>query len=386
MRLFFFLLVVIATVSSAAVLNSDHKSHLWTPIEPSNDINQLYTKYDACILKHQGECIPPTLDLEAQCSGFLPRDKVLRDMYANVDSPMSFPKSLYEIPTEYTSRQNFSKITRFSQLLTALNESNMMIALWGDSVMRDSVLSLVCIVAIENNFQDVSVFPPDFLSQGGDFTFHRPNIIFTSSQTGKELSIPIFMYQQKSSQNFMRKDAYAVSMLTAEARKFPNSSFVFVLNAGLHFTRRRDLADRLEKMLLLAKNRLMLLGKSPINNRLLYRETSTQHYNLSSGYYSSVTVTDENTICVPTSNVQNKTTDFRHFAEKTVLQKLKLNARVVKFRDLSSHYADVHPASAFFKTAVSRSRNSSGGHDCTHFPYQYNIIYRILWHRILTAI
>lgn len=359
----------------------------WTLISRPDTLTKLYSLYDACILQHQGDCPSPAAGLEEQCSGFYSRDESLREIFTNKST--SFPQSLYQIPSSHDA-QYLPKLSRITDLLIALNESNMMLAMWGDSVMRDSVMSLICIVGIENKFQGVTVNPPDIISRGGSSMFLRPQISFVHPTTATEVSVTVFMYQEKGTKDFQRKNAYAEMLLAAEAKRVPNMSFLFVLNTGLHVSGYDSLAKRIETLLVFAQRRLMQLGKNCTRNVMLFRETSTQHYDHQAGYFTAdLDRAASEVMCVSSpsrSLLGDASADYRHRAEEDMFSKLKIKeSQVVRFRELSMHFGDIHPASPFYK-AVAKRRNDTGSKDCTHFPFVHTIIYRVLWHRILSGL
>ena len=351
----------------------------WLTVRPEF-LEKVYTPYDACILNRKGNCPAPSSDLEKRCSGFYSANPTAREFFATTSKP--FPSSLYEIPSTYSGEHDFVKLIRITELLIALNQSNSIMALWGDSVTRDSILSLICIVGIENNFQGVEVDPPNIIADGGYFKFQRILITFRNPTINEIVTSRIFFYQEKGTLNLSKYDAVALQLLTAMSRQIPNSNFLFVLNCGLHLGNYSAMSRRLESLFLFARKKLMRLGKTPWLNQLKYRETSTQHYDNNLGYFTeNILSQDHDVICTPSQPIVEYSVDYRHLAEKNVLTKMNIvDADVIRFRELSKHYHDIHPASHFFRMSRDFGRNK----DCTHFPYYYNMIYRLLWHRILS--
>jgi hypothetical protein len=358
--LLFQIIPITARLSSPGIIEENHThGHIhhnhWVPMQ-SSFLEKVYTSYDACILRQQGNCLPPSNELEKKCSGFYPKDVEARNNYLS-DTSISFPRSLYEIPASYSEEHNFSQLIRITDLLVSLNASNTTLALWGDSVTRDSILSLICIVGIENMF-DVILDPPNIMTSGGDFIFQKLNIIFLHPTTKQSITTRVFFYQEKGTRN---KDLSALKLLTAISKDAPNSHFLFVLNCGLHFDGYSHMAKRLESLLSFAKQHLLPLGNMSSTNKILYRETSTQHFNHSSGYYDATispsTIKDDTNyssfMCVPSQRTSNYSYDYRHHAERDVLLQMKVkDTDIIHFRDLSTVISTLHRFFSYAQTAA----------------------------------
>ena len=222
-----------------------------------------------------------------------------------------------------------------------------------------------------------------------EFSFLLIDITFYHSPSKSNVTAKIFFCQQRergSDKVLKYKDLYAWQLLNKVVRYFPSSSFVFVINCGLHMQTYNEMSKRLGHLLKFAKTKLLSLGKYSEKNKLIYRESSAQHFNNTAGYFVTGSKNSDSAVCVPHhDNISlGSEYDFRKKAERDVLS--KLNITLVPFRKLTGHFYDIHPSSPVFVSshlaASGRFRNSI---DCTHFPYQYNVLYRILWFEILSA-
>ena len=169
---------------------------------------------------------------------------------------------------------------------------------------------------------------------------------------------------------------------------YPDISVSYVFNVGVH-EYPKHLYDSLKQMFHFSKL-LLKLGNG--THRFLYREISSQHYNLTNhnphGYYHSKTIKksrslQRNLSCVPLqSHASSRGADPRHVIERTATRETGIET--IPFRDLSGHYFDLKHGGGFFSHHI----HPRGKDDCTHLlPVAATTAYRVLWlHTLLQGL
>ena len=372
----------------------------------ANILSQIYTKHDHCIITSalhsrgsdfksdtntfETTCSQPDNIIEKRCSTF-----ASYAYHQNTLGDNFIPESMTQVLSNLSSRYPY--INRITDLLIQLNESNRALVLVGDSITRNSIESLFCILQIENSFSSrVTITPPleKVLYNAIHYTISFPRAtlhllyfsIWHPFQPGKGGTTTAFHGEL---QHLLFN------------KKYPNLGAVVVFNIGIHERGQKRMTKNLIEMFSFMKD-ILIPTTSNRNVSFLYRESSVQHYDNPAGTYNINTAKKwhsgelSSPICQPwLLGDADNAKDWRYHAEQSALKSSEfISQNIIFFRDLSKKYWDTHGASPYFQgrsrghTSGSKPRKrhprSGKSEDCTHFiPTAAPLLYRLLWHQIL---
>jgi hypothetical protein len=400
--------LLLYTVYTALAASSVSSSGTIEWINATSDVlSTLYTTYDHCVItaslrshssvfgKHANETLPSPCTLsdnevEKQCSTFA--------NFQNTAFNVHIPESMtHVVPHLMTS---YPHLRHISHLLLHLNQSNRALVLIGDSITRNSIEALLCILQMENYPSPVTITPPldKILYNTIHYTISLPfatihllyNSIWHSFQPGKGGTTTTFYGEL---QRFIFN------------KQYPDMGALVVFNIGMHERGQNMMTKNLIEMFTFARETLI-----PTPNRnvsFLYREASVQHYPDSpAGLFNRNKAKQWHTgevpspICAAWRQPNDLTAagqNWRHRAEQSAIEQSQWEGArriiIIPFRDLSAHFWDLHAASPFFKGSFlhllrsgqrRRRKHSATDEDCTHFnPKAASLLYRLLWHQIL---
>ena len=123
-------------------------------------IEHSFTPFDYCVLSSLNRsqngwdhCPAPQNQAEAMCS-------ILHSRMHNMASLLPiFPHTLLDIPSEFESRSKYHSLLTLSQRFSQFNTSNRILVLIGDSITRNTIEALLCILQREHNYHNVSLTP-----------------------------------------------------------------------------------------------------------------------------------------------------------------------------------------------------------------------------------
>lgn len=330
-------------------------------------LHQVYSDADFCLLIGEAKCkesVHPT------CS-------VLHKQSSN----HNIPKIMYYVPSQYSTQPDVTKLTN---LFIHLNNSNTALVLLGDSLMRNTLASLYCILLTENRDKIVKVSPPLEKIQWGashnvlTLETLKGNIIFT---------LDVYYFAVWSNFDDHTIKWFNTSMIEI-AQKNPLKRFFITANIGLHEHNELSMFKHLSSILMWAKN---FVTSSNNTHKFIYRETSSQHYESPTGYFDfhQRNLWRNGTIpyptCAPNQEV-GTTNDWRVTAERRALDLFHIDAKhIVPFRNMSAPYFEMHAASSYFSVLYDKKVEHSRRNleDCTHFK-QGEVLLRYLWYELLT--
>lgn len=390
-------------VCATIALSAPHDNP-WMDSSDSNFMSKLYTTYDNCIIhsifdnnNHSGSgkesCPIPTNDADKRCSAFgAYQDLTTKRDQKIMSIPTSMKRTIPNLPV------NFPHIMRISDLLIRLNQSNRALVLMGDSITRNSIEALMCILHLELSPSVVKISPPleKILYNGIHYKISIPSD--PQNQTPNSVwTINLVYFSIWHS--FQPGRGGTTTSFHGELyryifnKKYPGTGALIVFNIGMHERGQHMMTKNLNEMFSFARD---VLAPTPERNvTFLYRESSVQHYDEPAGMYNRNKAKKWHTgdlptpTCRPWSVNDTDAQDWRFRAEQSALKTSHFKfKRIIKFREFSKYFWDVHAASPFFKTIarrfLSRKRHAGGDEDCTHFPPPAApLLYRLLWHQIL---
>ena len=343
-------------------------------------LQQVYTKHDFCVLTKQDpmtSCKRMKTDVESTCS-ILTNQKLIHGHMHQL------PKSMYHLPAMFADIEpSKHPLTSLVDMFIMLNRTNKALMLIGDSISRQSIEALECILSIEKRSEMVTIDPPVTKVLWGATKY---TISLSSAETNHEPVTVSILY-------FAVWNQYgngAEVMFRKEAKRLlkhnPTTSIIFVFNIGMH--EKYEASQHKHVYDILTNGKKEVLSMKNRSNLVLYRESSAQHYNSTAGYFNQKQSEKWKTkklplpTCVPYEMVKNDINDWRYNGEQSAIKYSRFDYKdIIPFRDLSRHYFDVHSSSPFFKPVQHRN---GPDRDCTHFiPHAAPILYRILWYRIL---
>lgn len=392
----------ICIYSAASYIPKQKQEVVW--VNASWDfLTKLYTNHDTCFMKAalsytHAQCpIPVKGSLEARCSAFSIYSGEATQAYG--DNNVSFPASMTQVISGIT--EMYPHITQISDLLMGINQSNRALVLIGDSITRNSIEALMCILQLELSPQFVSISPPltKVLYNAVHYTITIPkatvhlvyNSIWHPFQSGKG-GTTTFIHGELSRYIFNKR--------------YPTMGALVVFNIGIHERGQKMMTKSLNEMFTYA--RTTLLSDHPERKiTFLYRESSVQHYPEPGGLYNRNKAKKWQTGEVPSpvcsaqpagytntaprfNDNAHHELDWRYRAEINSYKTSKFDmTNIIFFRDFSNNFWDVHPASPFFKRLHYFSKQTRGNHqgrdeDCTHYPAAVSpLLYRLMWQQVL---
>mmetsp|Transcript_32301 Transcript_32301/g.60196 ORF Transcript_32301/g.60196 Transcript_32301/m.60196 type:complete len:404 (-) Transcript_32301:126-1337(-) len=328
------------------------------------------------------DLVKPATPLETLCS----------TIYAQAKSGLDIPPSTHHLPVDVASSDAATQsLTRITDLLLAFNESNRVLVLIGDSISRNSLEALECIINIESGFKgQVETVPPLLQSPKVAFGAIYYEFRFRHSARQNPVTFRLFsmgMWQRLKESNYDWFVSESKMHVFSHEHHAEDVQALFVFNVGLHEDQ-ENYETTLRRVFDHAHRNLLSLGQNPFKNKFLYRETSAQHFNKSAGYYDKSAVSTwkaknpgKKYTCLPSATTDNAKRDWRHRAEEAAFRPYqnKTQFAFVPFHALTRHYHDMHP---FNFRSVKKKRPLDI--DCTHFsPKPGMILYRTLWHDLL---
>lgn len=274
----------------------------------------------------------------------------------------------------------------------------------GDSITRNSLEALECILNIESGFGSVQTTPPLLLNKklafGANFyEFHFPHPVSKEVITLKLFYLAIWEKFKTNNVGWITSEVkgHVFSRLHQEI----DLQALFVLNIGLHEKSEREYSSKLFQLFQYVKSTLLPMGMNSSRNNFVFRETSAQHFDWPAGYYppNLMLKVKNNTAtnmqkkkkksyqCVPSALTDNSAHDWRHRAEEQAMNRFHFNNyphqfAFVPFHALTRHYHDLHP----YALMGSRKKHNACHADCTHFePKAAIILFRMLWHDLLVT-
>ena len=356
------------------------------------ELSQLYTPYDKCVLLSamKSRAGTGTLNMSTKCT--LSGNNLERrcSTFAHLHNTPALGNQLPQSMTHVLSdmSHNYPYMFRVTDLLKKFNQSNRVLVLIGDSVTRNSIESLMCILQKESDPLTVSIVPrlEKILYNAVHYTISllefEINIIYHSIWHPYQRGIG-------GTTTAFKGDFHRLFY-----RKYKSDSVgaLLVFNIGMHERGFRSMTKNLVEMFNFITDEI--IPSTSRNLTFLFRESSIQHYNSKAGVFNHNTAKKwrsgelPSPICKPWTVSDEDDMDWRYKSEQMALPKSKKGmCDVVSFREMSKHFWDVHGASPFFKASYRYSTRK--GHvgimeDCTH--YQSNaspLLYRYLWHQIL---
>jgi hypothetical protein len=345
-------------------------------------LQQIYTAHDYCVLTNPDPMTnckrkASSNAVENECSSLTKKDRIRQ---------LSFPQSMYHIPKEFADNEESSlPLTKLTDMFISLNRTNRVLMLIGDSITRNSIESLECLLSIEQRTSDkITISPPVFKVLWGATKY---TISLSNSKTLHQIvTVNVLYFAVWTQYGNGAGDMYLNEALRLLKHHDPTTGIVFVFNIGMHEKHEPTQTKHVTDMIQFAKKKILPMTNR--NNLFLYREASAQHYNSTAGYFnfrhSLAWKTKKKPLptCVPYSEVENDTNDWRYKGEQGAFKSTHFdNKNVIPFRKISRHYFDVHSSSPFFK---STKHKAGPDRDCTHFnPLAAPVLYRILWYQIL---
>ena len=275
-------------------------------------IRHVYTSHDYCVLTSKEpitQCkFHPTNKVEQFCSA-LTKVELLRNQRL-------LPQSMYQLPKPYLVNDTAAEaLTKLKDLFIALNRTNQAIMLIGDSITRNSIEALRCILSIETGHL-VEIHPPisKILWGATRYTVTLYDTVRKENVTITVIYFTVWGQYINGSGDMYRKEA---KRLLKHDRSV---DIVFVFNIGAHEkyepTQKKHVID------IIKYARKHLLGLQNRSNLFLYRESSAQHFNSTAGYYNPKQAKKwkKNQLplptCVPYDTVANDMNDWRYNGEK----------------------------------------------------------------------
>ena len=340
-------------------------------------LQRVYTKHDYCVMTSADplSCtVEYNNEVEEKCSSLMNQNRVKHRSHM-------FPQSMYHIPQEFNNENGLSDLTSLTDMLIKLNQSNRVIMLIGDSISRNSIEALECILSIESG-KMVTISPPvvKVLWGGTRYT------ITVSSSNNQSVNIQILYFAVWTPYANGAGKLYMKEARRMLKHQDPTIGIVFVFNIGMH--ERHEPTQRIHVADMIQFARKKLLQMENRTNMFLYRESSAQHYNSTAGYFnfkhSAAWKSKKMPLptCVPYDMVKNDENDWRYKGEQGAFDLTKFNRNnVIPFRKISRHYFDMHSSSPFFKH---NGQKKGPDRDCTHYNIHASpILYRLLWYEIL---
>lgn len=250
----------------------------------------------------------------------------------------------------------------------------------GDSITRNSIDALECILSIEQSRSGRSG------AQSGEMISISPpveKILYGGTKYTLTLSLPTptLTPTDKTNPNkapqtvtvhvlyFAVWTPYANgagNMYLKEAKRLlkhhdPTTGIVFVFNIGMHEKYEPTQTKHVTDMIRFAQKEIIPMRQR--QNLFLYRESSAQHYNSTAGYFNfkQSAAWKSKTLplptCVPYSLVANDANDWRYNGEQQAIKQTQFPpSDIIFFRQYSRHYFDMHSSSPFFKSAQQKVR------------------------------
>lgn len=263
----------------------------------------------------------------------------------------------------------------------------------GDSMSRNSLLALDCILNIENGFGNVDIQPPLLMSKkigwgATNYVFQFPHPVTKETVTFRLFYMAVWEAFKSGQVGWYDKELSSKVFSRAD-----DVQLLIAFNIGMHERNKNSYSKNLKDMFSYANSTLLKMGKNPTKNKFIYRETTAQHYNRSAGYYDLAAMkkakygrgVGKRYICVSSASTDSAKDDWRYQAETHALRDAFDNTQHVHFVPIyavSRHYHDMHPTFVFHKKMIAKRKGSEI--DCTHFePAAAVILHRILWHSLL---
>ena len=345
-------------------------------------LQQIYTKHDYCVLTNPDpltNCKKKVSNhVENKCSALTKQDRIRQLSHV-------FPQSMYHLPKEYAkNNESALSLTKLTDMFIALNRTNRVLMLIGDSITRNSLEALECLLSIEQRSGIVNIAPSVGKVLWGA---NRYTISLANAHTLFEMvSVSILYFAVWTPYGNGAGELYLKEAQRLMKHDNPATGIVFVFNIGMHEKHEPTQTKHVSDMLSFAQKKIIPMTSR--RNLFLYRESSAQHYNSTAGYFNAKQSLAWKAkklplpTCVPYNTVENDVNDWRYNGEQEAFKIKQFDKNnVIPFRQLSRHYFDVHSSSPYFKTA---HQKSGPDRDCTHFSLlAAPVLYRVLWYQIL---
>jgi hypothetical protein len=327
------------------------------------------------------------------------------------------PSALYQKPSDLTRERVFGQKNLVNFLLH-LNDTNKKLVLFGDSITRQSLQALFCLLLQQNH--RIRITPPLHSLDKTTQNYHFRITIPLSSQSSSAQSSPYssssssLMNQNISSlQNTSRPRHITVSFIN-----FPHEitspsqlqeilfnpisqlsatcdGLILITNWGLHSTK-QNYFKLLLTLFEWAESAAFLSHPSQ-QNVFFYRETSSQHFpNSPYGLYGERN--GQQTTCQDIDSRRNNREEgdpatgrswmsvvedelLKQFQSQSLLEGREKRIERLSFRDISSRYADLHHSS---KGNMKRFQFPVGYSDCTHYCGVPPLLWYALWTQLAT--
>eukprot|EP01041_Mallomonas_annulata_P012057 gene12057-25268_t len=352
----------------------------WMTIK-DKELQRWYDPMDYCILKSRN--FTGCHDLHYKTSPYFFRDECFATWKCQYT-----PRILYTRPMGFSIKNRMTNRNNILNFLIHLNQTNRHLVLFGDSITRQSMEALLCILLKLDRRITSKPISPGFDYDYAHFNIYIPNRNQTLAQPHIHHLHHIIssVHHIKINRQINIQDLHQFVYTKVEEIVHNTSGVVMISNWGLHEPTPKNYNKLLNNLFSWAQSDKF--GDLPTkNNSFFYRETSTQHFPSSPyGLYGN----KHQNSCLPINPKLNNHMNgdpkrgipwrsviednqlilannrFLNYSTNTQLHKLR-------FRYISDKFHDYHPSSPSHE---GRSKFKPNYVDCTHFCG----VSPILWH------